>query len=91
MNEKKPEPIYSRPPRKICPICGQPSYSREGIHPQCAAEDADAKRVEMMKKEDEPQEKKPARKSRWEKVCPKCGTKVHVRLKVCNCGQSLIG
>ena len=90
MNHKKPEPIYSQRPKKICPFCGEPSYSREGIHPQCAAADADAKRVKIMKKENKPPEKKPMRKSQWKKECPNCGTKVHPRQKLCNCGQSLI-
>ena len=90
MNRKKPTPIYSETPKKICPFCGQPSYSREGIHPQCAAADADVKRVKRMKKEIEPQVKKPAGKSRWKKECPQCGTNVHPRLKACTCGQLLI-
>lgn len=37
MSDKKPKPpIISAPPRKVCPICGKPSYSAVGVHPQCA-------------------------------------------------------
>jgi hypothetical protein len=47
---EKPKPLNSEPPRKICPVCGEPSYSRAGIHPQCAAVQADAKRIRKTKK-----------------------------------------
>lgn len=34
-DSKKPTPIL--PERsKICPVCSQRSYSRDGIHPQCS-------------------------------------------------------
>lgn len=47
---KKPNPLNPEPPQKICPVCGEPSYSRAGIHPQCAAVQADAKRVREAKR-----------------------------------------
>jgi hypothetical protein len=43
MNEKKPTPILERN-TKVCPVCGKPSYSREGVHPQCSMIQADAPR-----------------------------------------------
>jgi len=38
-------PALIAPPheRPKCPVCGKISYSREGIHPQCAVHRADAK------------------------------------------------
>ncbi len=44
MSEKKPTPIVVGPRGKFCPICGKRSYSREGVHPQCAMMQADAPR-----------------------------------------------
>lgn len=46
----KTKPLNPEPPRNICPVCGEPSYSREGIHPQCSAAQADANRVREAKK-----------------------------------------
>ncbi len=46
---KRPKPLNPEPPKKICQVCGEPAYSRAGIHPQCAAEQADAKRVREAK------------------------------------------
>ena len=37
MSESKPAPLFApRAQRPLCPVCGEPSYSRRGIHPQCA-------------------------------------------------------
>ena len=94
MNGKKPDPLDSEPPRKICPICGKPSYSREGIHPQCAVADADAKRLKEIKasQQDKPAKlAKPTRTPRWKKTCPNCGAQVHVRSKTCACGHAFGG
>ena len=45
MNNRKPEPLIAEQRRgRVCPICGKQSYSREGIHPQCAVQQADAPR-----------------------------------------------
>ncbi len=44
MSEKKPEPMFVPTKIRICPVCGKQSYSREGIHPQCASVQADAAR-----------------------------------------------
>ncbi|NIP86504.1 MAG: hypothetical protein GTO03_13430 [Planctomycetales bacterium] len=72
--------------RKRCPICGEPSYSAAGIHPQCATVQAEAPRLEQLKADKKAQQKKPQQRS-WKKKCLKCGTEVHVRRKVCDCGH----
>jgi hypothetical protein len=91
MSEKKPTPIFSEPNKKICPVCGKRSYSAGGVHPQCAVQQADAPRQELLKaKKKAAAEKKPAAKKppqTWnQKRCPKCGVEVHVRKKTCDCG-----
>lgn len=91
MNQKKPGPMYASPNRKVCPVCGQVSYSSAGIHPQCAEFQADEKRLKKAKS------KKPekivtleATPSAWRKPCPKCGTQVHVRKALCECGYKFV-
>lgn len=88
MSEKKPGPILSPREIKTCPVCKKPSYSREGIHPQCATIQADAARIEEMastKKRDAAD----ASPSSWnKKECPKCHVIVHVRQKCCECGHA---
>jgi hypothetical protein len=44
MSEKKPTPFVFERGSKSCPVCGKRSYSREGVHPQCAVTQADAPR-----------------------------------------------
>lgn len=46
---KKPGPLYPQTPRAACPVCGQPSYSHEGIHPQCAMHVTDQLHIERLK------------------------------------------
>ncbi|QDU93288.1 hypothetical protein [Lignipirellula cremea] len=48
MSEKKPTPNTDGQNVKNCPVCGKRSYSREGIHPQCAMVQADAPRVQRL-------------------------------------------
>lgn len=38
-------PEVPQPVKVPCPICGQVSYSRGGIHPQCAVQQADEPRA----------------------------------------------
>jgi len=60
MSDTKPDPLFLRPHRKICPVCGTTSYSASGMHPQCAMQQADAPRMERLKilrKEEEAKEK----------------------------------
>lgn len=74
-----------------CPVCGHATYSRSGIHPQCAVAQADRPRQEQLiedrkTKAATPKTKVEKRKS-WTKRCPKCNADVHVRIKVCKCGN----
>jgi hypothetical protein len=90
-NNKKPTPVIQNVSNKICPICGKVSYSRDGIHPQCAIVQADAPREQqrMAKKKAEAKKKPVAKKlsPTWnQKKCPKCDVQVSVRKKICDCG-----
>ena len=40
LNNRKPQPLNVSPVRRRCSICGDPSYSLSGVHPQCAARKA---------------------------------------------------
>jgi hypothetical protein len=51
MSEKKTTPLTSPVSGNICPVCNKRSYSRGGIHPQCAVLRADAPRTEKIKAE----------------------------------------
>ena len=42
MSEKKPIILQFTPARANCPVCGKPSYSATGTHPQCAVARFDA-------------------------------------------------
>ena len=49
MDTRKPEPLIVEPRRgRACPVCGKQSYSLEGIHPQCAMQQADAPRQRQL-------------------------------------------
>jgi predicted RNA-binding Zn-ribbon protein involved in translation (DUF1610 family) len=92
---KKPEPLLSVSGRTLCPVCGEVSYSVQGIHPQCAVVQADAIRMGKVKKtakttEDDSVVKPVHQLQRWQKKCPGCGCAVHVRKKTCDCGQKLL-
>ncbi len=91
MKTKILESLATMPPRKACPVCGQPSYSLAGIHPQCAEYQNDEKRLKKLKAKKA--EKVPivdATPSAWRKPCPKCGVQVHVRKALCDCGHKFI-
>jgi hypothetical protein len=94
MSQKKPIPIGDETPaKKVCPVCGEPSYSAAGIHPQCAIVQADAPRNELIKAERkveaESKKSEPAKPARsWKKTCPKCKSELHVRKKLCHCGHN---
>jgi len=86
----KPVPLYTAPLRKRCPVCGFTSYSAEGIHPQCAAEQADAERLAEYKRSPKPIEpKSTSGLHAWQRLCRKCKAVVHVRKTICQCGQIL--
>ncbi len=90
MRYKKPTPILGERNRKICPVCGKRSYSAGGIHPQCAAQQADAPREQQLKAKKEAEAKKKKKKlltkKPRQKKCPKCGVGQPIRKKKCDCG-----
>jgi len=64
MSEKKPTPSAAEP-GKICAVCGKRSYSKGGMHPHCAMEQADAprktqlaaeKKAEILARQQKPEE-----------------------------------
>lgn len=85
MSNRTPTPMIAERGKKICPVCGTPSYSAGGVHPQCAVRQADSARQKQQKAKKKPAAKK-SQQSLWRKRCPKCGTEIHVRKKVCFCG-----
>lgn len=87
----KPQPLYSPPVRKLCPVCGMASYSAAGVHPQCAAERADVERMKSAQPAAAAADNSPdgGDLSPWQTRCPKCRAVVHVRKKTCVCGHLL--
>jgi hypothetical protein len=49
MSANKPMPLYYRPAPPLCPVCGQSSYSRSGVHPQCSARALDSVRMQRLR------------------------------------------
>lgn len=86
MSEKKPSVLQLIPPRGVCPVCGKPSYSQTGTHPQCALARADAV-SRADRKLAEADVNKPASRKSWTKKCRKCQREVPARRAVCDCGQ----
>jgi hypothetical protein len=41
VSEKKPTPVFRSVAPGLCPVCGKPSYSKSGEHPQCSLNRAD--------------------------------------------------
>ena len=91
MSEKKPTPIVIEPDSRKCPICGKPSYSRGGIHPQCAVTQADSPRkmelaaqkkalAEMKAESDQ------SKLDNHDKDCPECKMRVPADREDCQCG-----
>ena len=92
MSEKKPTPDLGDRARKRCPVCGEPSFSAAGVHPQCSAKKADAERSLKLKKERLAGEAKKAENkstgpTSWQKACPNCKAILHVRKSRCECGH----
>ena len=90
---KKPVPLrlVDVHPRRLCPVCGAVSYSRDGIHPQCAEHQADAPRMERLMAEKKVDERKGKSAnllptSYWQKRCPQCQAQLHLRKMACGCG-----
>lgn len=92
---RKPTPLHQGPQPKRCPVCGQASYSSQGIHPQCAARQSDSQRVLLSKAAAAEATSQAAVAVKtdlnpWQTVCPKCRVVVHIRRKVCECGHHLL-
>lgn len=93
MSHKKPPPLGNEsPPRKRCEVCGEVSYSHAGIHPQCAQQRSESLRRRRVKTpENEPPllatPPKGSLMRRWDKTCPRCAARLHVRKKACDCGH----
>ncbi|HUG93396.1 MAG TPA: hypothetical protein VML55_21335 [Planctomycetaceae bacterium] len=95
MFHKKPVPLLVRPAtsRRLCPVCGTVSYSRHGIHPQCAQQQADAPRVEQLRVARKAEEVARAASRTpsshpWQKRCPKCNAQMPNRKMTCDCGHN---
>jgi hypothetical protein len=93
MSDKKPVPATLHREIRLCPVCGQVSYSKNGIHPQCAVAQADAPRRKLLveQKRQLANEKKAltVRKSSLKK-CPACGLLLPVHASLCSCGQRFV-
>lgn len=94
MQHKRPTPLIEQPPRprRVCPVCGAVTFSRSGIHPQCAAQRADASRMARVKAAKKAAQPAPAASNSlvlapWHKRCPKCSAQVHIRKASCDCGH----
>jgi len=75
----------------LCPVCGAVSYSRGGIHPQCAQQQADAPRMKRVRAAAKIAERKgkaadSSTFSYWHKRCPQCQAQLHLRKMMCVCG-----
>src|SRR4029079_18029634 len=81
MNHSKPKLVG--PLRAVCPVCGTTSYSRDGIHPQCAVSRADQAAPRTGEKT-----VKANRSGQWKKRCPRCKRELPARRMVCDCGHS---
>lgn len=86
MSEKKPIVVRDARVPGDCPVCGKPSYSSTGMHPQCGLAQADAVSREDRKKTATKLIK--AKKKSWSKPCPKCKREIPARRVVCDCGHT---
>lgn len=90
MTHTKPDPLLRQSaPRKRCPVCGEPSYSQAGQHPQCSMQRSEKARLARVERQEFATESpSPDHKlRRWDKQCPRCGMHVHVRKRACACGH----
>ena len=51
MNIRKNAPTIATARGAPCPVCGQTSYSRGGVHPQCSALRADEPHIAELKRD----------------------------------------
>lgn len=85
---RKPEPLFLTTPRANCPVCGKPSYSPAGVHPQCAMLAADQVHLTRIKARQQTVAAPPVSSlKRHEKRCPRCEMILHVRKLKCDCGH----
>jgi predicted RNA-binding Zn-ribbon protein involved in translation (DUF1610 family) len=85
----KPVPIVPQVVKNLCPYCGKASYSRDGIHPQCALQRADDARNARIRAERKKVVKPEKPRHNWlSKKCPQCGAQLHVRVNRCTCGHA---
>lgn len=96
MSEKKPPPLLPARTLTRCPVCGETSYSHNGIHPQCSVRQADEKLDDSVKREKMLESNNgtatpAARILRTQKSCPKCKELNHVRKMTCACGHTFTG
>ena len=78
--------------RPLCPVCGMTSYSKGGIHPQCAQQQADGRRMDRIKAvkrqaEAKAKPRNPLALNPWHKRCPRCRAEMHIRKAKCQCGH----
>ena len=87
MSLKKPKPLHVAN-RKMCPVCGEVSYSHAGVHPQCAVVRADELGLKLQETALETAKKSPF--NPWPKRCAQCGTQIpDLTIDVCACGNTL--
>jgi hypothetical protein len=86
MSEKKPIPVLPPRAKAICAVCGKPSYSASGMHPQCSVARADASTKADLKLTRPVVAK--TRPKTWFKPCPKCRRQMPTRRVVCDCGHA---
>jgi hypothetical protein len=87
MNYTKPKAVGRSMPD--CPVCGKTTYSRSGIHPQCASERADrvaqvARKAALASAPEIVPAVQP--RQQWKKQCVRCHRQVPARRAVCDCG-----
>jgi hypothetical protein len=91
VNHSKPKP--TGPVMPTCPVCGKATYSRGGIHPQCASERQD-KVIMAARRASEDQTDGGAAlvqpRKQWTKPCPRCKRVVPARRAACECGFSFL-
>jgi len=96
MSEATPAllPLASERAPRLCPVCGKPTYSREGIHPQCAEQQTDRERMTLLHSLEEIRSEthrraNPVRLKPFHRRCPNCSAELHSRKAQCACGQRI--
>jgi hypothetical protein len=83
----KPVIVIPGPEKILCPICNEPTYSRGGIHPQCAMEQADEARVTLLRNARRADDKRGRPIPQvHKKRCPECDSYSDAQREVCWCG-----